>query len=529
MIRLNELKLPIGASEEDVKSLAAKELNIPVSELKDFRIARMSIDSRNKERIRLTFSAEFTVDRDESSLISDFPPNRASVLSLMNTRLRINRTSPLRPVIVGFGPAGMFAAILLSKAGLKPIVLERGERVEDRTETVKRFWKNRALNTDSNVQFGEGGAGTFSDGKLTTGIKDPRVRYVLSTLAEHGAPKEILYSAKPHIGTDLLANVVRDIRETVIKNGGEIRFGCRLTDLIISNGAVFGVRYLENGKAEREIETDCVLLCMVIPQGIPSRCSSERALNAKAFLRGRENRAPAGAYQQNAVRQEVEQPALGAADYKLSNHPKHGRGGYTFCMCPGGVVVTASSEEGMLVVNGMSEYARDGENANSAILIGVEPDYFESEHPLSGIEFQRELERKAFLLGGGDYTAPAQLVGDFIKDRPSAKLGAVKPSCTTGVTMSDIRKVLPDNITAPRKDALFSFDRQFKGFLLPDAVLTAVESRSSSPVRILRDDLYQSNIRGLYPCGEGAGYAGGIVSAAVDGLRCAEAVLKDET
>ncbi|HOA34000.1 MAG TPA: hypothetical protein PKO20_05360 [Clostridiales bacterium] len=532
MIRLNELKLPIGASEEDVKSLAAKELNIPVSELKDFRIARMSIDSRNKERIRLTFSAEFTVDGDESSLISDFPPNRASVFEPYEyTPPAVNRTSPLRPVIVGFGPAGMFAALLLSKAGLKPIVLERGERVEDRTETVKRFWKNRALNTDSNVQFGEGGAGTFSDGKLTTGIKDPRVRYVLSTLAEHGAPKEILYSAKPHIGTDLLANVVRDIRETVIKNGGEIRFGCRLTDLIISNGAVFGVRYLENGKAEREIETDCVLLCI----GHSARDTFEMLLGKgvkmqkKPFSVGVRIEHPQELINKMQYGREWNNPLLGAADYKLSNHPKHGRGGYTFCMCPGGVVVTASSEEGMLVVNGMSEYARDGENANSAILIGVEPDYFESEHPLSGIEFQRELERKAFLLGGGDYTAPAQLVGDFIKDRPSAKLGAVKPSCTTGVTMSDIRKVLPDNITAPLKDALFSFDRQFKGFLLPDAVLTAVESRSSSPVRILRDDLYQSNIRGLYPCGEGAGYAGGIVSAAVDGLRCAEAVLKDET
>lgn len=531
MIRLNEIRLPIGAKAEDIKKAAAKELNIPVSDIKDFRIARESIDSRKKDRISFIYSAEFSVDGDESALIAAFPENKATVFEPYNyTPPAVRRTSPLRPVIVGFGPAGMFAALLLSQAGLRPIVLERGERVENRTKSVKNFWTSRKLNTESNVQFGEGGAGTFSDGKLTTGIKDPRCREVFGVLAEHGAPQEILYSSKPHIGTDMLADVVKNIRNTVIQNGGEILFNCRFSDLIVANGAVFGVRYIENGKTEKEIETDCVLLCI----GHSARDTVEMLYNKgvkidkKPFSVGVRIEHPQELINKMQYGREWNNPLLGAADYKLSNHPLHGRGGYTFCMCPGGTVVTASSEEGGVVVNGMSEYARDGENANSAILVGIEPDFFESEHPLTGIAFQRELEQKAYRLGGGDYTAPAQLVGDFVKDRPSVRLGTVKPTCTTGVIMSDIRKVLPDKVTSTIKDALFAFDRQFKGFLLPDAVLTAVESRSSSPVRILRDDLKQTNIRGLFPCGEGAGYAGGIVSAAVDGLRCAEAVLLDE-
>ena len=414
---------------------------------------------------------------------------------------------------------------------MRPLILERGHDVDTRMRDVQSFWKNRTLNTESNIQFGEGGAGTFSDGKLTTGIKDPGTRQVLRELAAFGAPEEILWSARPHIGTDRLGGVVKNIRREIERLGGEVRFGCRLSELYIANDFIQGVSYVGERECVKDVETDCLVLCIghSARDTVEMLCRKGLRMQQKAFSVGTRiehpqeliNRAQYGAFWND--------PRLGAADYKLANHPPHGRGGYTFCMCPGGTVVCASSEEGMVVTNGMSSYRRDGENANSAILVGVEPDFFPDDHPLSGFAFQRQLEKTAFALGGGDYTAPCQTVGDFLKGQKSVRLGAVKPTCPTGVTPSDLRLVLPRRLTAPIADAILAFDRKLKGFALPEAVLTFPESRSSSPVRILRDESFQTNVRGIYPCGEGAGYAGGIVSAAVDGIRGAEAVFADDT
>lgn len=531
MIRLNELKLPIGAGFDDVKKAAAKTLGISISDFQNFEISRESIDSRKKDNITMIYSVKISLLGDEETAISGFPKNKAIVAEDNNYICPpIKRKSFYRPIVIGFGPAGMFASLTLAKAGLKPIILERGNDVDERTKDIKNFWINKVLNTDSNVQFGEGGAGTFSDGKLTTGIKDSRCKEVLRVLKENGAPEEILYSSKPHIGTDKLCSVVKNIRNSIIELGGEIQFGCKLTDIIVANEAVHGISYCDKKNSTYDIETDCIVLCI----GHSARDTFEMLLHKgvkleqKAFSIGARIEHRQEMINKAQYGKEWNNPLLGAADYKLSNHPLHGRGGYTFCMCPGGTVVAASSEKNGLVVNGMSEYARDTTNANSAVLVGVETKFFPDKHPLAGIKFQREIEKKAFLVGGGDYTAPAQKVGDFLKDNVSKNFGTVKPSCTTGAIPSDIRLVLPKNITDTMLSALIDFDRKLKGFCLPDAVLTVPETRSSSPVRIVRDDLKQSNLRGLYPCGEGAGYAGGIVSAAVDGMRCAEAVLTDE-
>ncbi len=532
MLRINELALEIGEPTEHLRKAAADLIGVKPEDFTSFEVARESIDSRKRSHIKMVYSVDVELENGEEDIAARFPVNKV----LYKERYRyvlppVKRTSQLRPVIVGFGPAGMLCGLILAKCGLKPIILERGNDVERRQQDVSRFWTQRKLNTNSNVQFGEGGAGTFSDGKLTTGIKDSRCREVFHQLVQHGAPEEILYSARPHIGTDKLGGVVKNIREDIIEMGGEVRFGCRMTDLIAVNGFVHGLTYEDANGSQTDLETDCIVLCI----GHSARDTVEMLyrngirMEQKAFSVGTRiehpqeliNKAQYGAYWND--------PRLGAADYKLSNHPLHGRGGYTFCMCPGGTVVAASSEEGGMVTNGMSEYARDGENANSAILVGIEPSYFEDDHPLSGIALQRQIERAGFRAGGGDYTAPAQLVGDFMQGKPSGHGGAVRPTCPTGVCYSDADSVLPPLVTGTIREAIAAFDKKLRGFALPDAVLTFPESRSSSPIRILRDEFFQTNVRGLYPCGEGAGYAGGIVSAAVDGIRCAEAVLSDET
>ncbi|MDO5448611.1 MAG: hypothetical protein Q4F70_03275, partial [Clostridia bacterium] len=400
---------------------------------------------------------------------------------------------------------------------------------------VDTFWTTRRLNTDSNVQFGEGGAGTFSDGKLTTGIKDERQTKVFQEFIHFGAPEQIMYSNYPHIGTDKLKEVVKNFRKEIIELGGEIHFNAKLTDLIIYNNFIQGITYTENGKTI-DFETDTVVLAI----GHSARDTVEMLYNKginmmqKPFSVGTRIEHPREFIDHAQYGDYAGHPALGAANYKMACHPEHGRGTYTFCMCPGGTVVAASSEEGMLVVNGMSEYARDKENSNSALLVGINPEDFPSDHPLAGIELQRQIERKAFDIGGKDYTAPAQTVKDFLSNTKSTKLGAIKPSCPTGTVPSDIREILPEKVTDNIADALLKMDNMLKGFAMPDAVLTAPESRSSSPVRIIRDDFYQCSrgdtpLGGLYPCGEGAGYAGGIVSAAVDGIRCFEAILSNET
>ncbi len=532
MLRINELALDVGEPVEHLKKLAADYIGVSSDEFISFEISRESIDSRKKNYIKMVYSVDVELSSGEEDVAARFPANKVLYRERYNYTIpEVKRTSVLRPVIIGFGPAGMLCGLMLAKCGLRPIILERGNDVDTRTKDVRSFWAHRKLNTSSNVQFGEGGAGTFSDGKLTTGIKDGRCREVFNQLYAHGAPEEIMYSARPHIGTDKLGEVVKNIRKDIISMGGEVKFGCTMTDIIVANNFIHGLTYRTPEGTYADIETDCVVLCtghsardtvtMLYEKGV--------RMEKKAFSVGTRIEHPQELINKAQYGNMWNNPVLGAADYKLSNHPLHGRGGYTFCMCPGGTVVAASSEEGGMVTNGMSEYARDGENANSAILVGIEPDYFESDHPLSGFDFQRKIERAGFEYGGGDYTAPAQLVGDFLNDRTSVKKGAVNPTCPTGVSFTNIKSVLPDCVTKTIYDAIVAFDKKLHGFALPDAVLTFPESRSSSPVRILRDEFYQTNIRGLYPCGEGAGYAGGIVSAAVDGIRCAEAVLGDET
>ncbi|NMP36644.1 MAG: hypothetical protein GX051_00750 [Clostridiales bacterium] len=531
MLRVNEIKLPLDADRRAAYSAVAKSLRISEGDILSLKISKRSVDSRKKDNIFFVYSFDVELNADEDTIARAFPDSKVFKTEEYRYTMPENkRVSKFRPVVVGFGPAGMFASLVLAQAGLRPLIIERGNDVDTRTKDVKSFWSTRVLNENSNVQFGEGGAGTFSDGKLTTGIKDKRCRKIFEEFVANGAPEDILWSGTPHIGTDKLGEVVKSIRKKVIAMGGEVLFGCRLTDIITANKAVFGVSYEKPDGTITDFETDTVLLCI----GHSARDTLEMLyakgleIMQKPFSAGARiehpqimiNKAQYGAFYNH--------PSLAAADYKLACHPPHGRGLYTFCMCPGGTVVTASSENGCVVVNGMSEYARDGENANSALLVGIEPEDFPSAHPLAGMYMQRGIEKAAFAAGGESYCAPAQLLGDFLKNTPSKKLGSVNPSCPTGVVPGDLRRVLPKKVTETLAGSIADFDRKLHGFALPDAVLTGPETRSSSPVRIVRDDLYQTRIRGLYPCGEGAGYAGGIVSAGVDGLRVAETVLSDE-
>lgn len=531
MLRVSEIKLDLDCEFSDIEDAAAKVLKINKKQILKTEIFKKSVDCRKGE-VKFVYTADVTVDGDEDKILSSL--NNSRVIKSEKYSYIIpqsNRKSTLPPVVAGFGPAGMFAALILARSGHNPIVIERGRDVDSRTADVNNFWTNRILDEASNIQYGEGGAGTFSDGKLTTGIKDSRCRFVFEEFVSHGAPEDILINAKPHIGTDKLKSTVKAIREEIISLGGKVIFETQLTNIIVANGFIHGITVKDKCGKETDLETDVLILSI----GHSARDTIEMLYNKginmmqKPFSVGARIEHPQEFINTVQYGEYKNHPKLRAADYKLACHPPHGRGAYTFCMCPGGTVVCASSEKGGVVTNGMSEYARDKENANSAILVGVNPEDFPSEHVLSGFELQREIEQKAFKLGGGDYTAPATLVGDFLKGQKSTKLGAVKPSFPTGVAMGDISAVLPEKVVNTMRDALQQMDKKLKGFAMADAVLTAPETRSSSPVRILRDEFYQTNIRGLYPCGEGAGYAGGIVSAAVDGVKCAEAVLSDET
>lgn len=531
MIRINEIKLSLDSSESSLREIAARILRCGEDSIKSIRILKKAVDSRKKDSICFVYNIAAEVSGNEEAIVRHSRNSKISVYSEEKYSMPENkRNSSLRPVIAGFGPAGFMCALILAKAGLNPVVIERGSDVDTRHNEVSDFWKNRKLNTESNVQFGEGGAGTFSDGKLTTGIKSPLIGKVIDELIIHGAPPEIAYSATPHIGTDRLGTVVKSIREEIISLGGEIHFNTKLEDLIIANNSIQGIS-IRDKNGSRDIETDTLILCI----GHSARDTVEMLYRRgieiiqKPFSMGVRIEHPREVINRAQYGSLAGHPKLGAAVYKMACHPEHGRGAYTFCMCPGGTVVCASSEENRVVVNGMSEYSRDGENSNSAILVGIEPEQFESDHPLAGIEIQRSIEEKAFEAGGRSYAAPCQTVGDFLNNTASKKLSTVKPTCPTGTVPGDIRKILPARITDTMSSAIIKMDNMLHGFAMPEAVLTAPETRSSSPVRIIRNDIMQANIRGIYPCGEGAGYAGGIISAAVDGIKCAHAVLQDET
>ena len=526
MLRLTEVKLPLDHCASEIETAILKRLAIAASELLGYSIFRRAVDARKPSAIALIYTLDVET-KDQAAILQRLREDR-QVSITPDTSYQFVARAPsapaLRPIVIGSGPCGLFAGLILAQMGFRPLILERGKVVRERTKDTFRLWRNGELNPESNVQFGEGGAGTFSDGKLYSQIKDPlhHGRKVLTELVNAGAPPEILFVSKPHIGTFRLVGIVENMRASIQALGGEIRFQSKVTDLDIGNGAVRGV-VLADGE---HIAADHVVLAVGHSARDTFQMLYDRGIHveAKAFSIGLRIEHPQTLIDRVRFRDKAGHPRLGAADYKLVHHCGNGRSVYSFCMCPGGTVVAAASEPGRVVTNGMSQYSRNERNANAGIVVGVTPSDYPG-HPLAGIEFQRQWEERAFAMGGGTYEAPGQRVGDFLAGLASTKPGAVLPSYTPGIRWTDLSNCLPDYAIAALREALPAFDKQIKGFAMEDAVLTGVETRTSSPLRIARNDALQSlNMRGLYPAGEGAGYAGGILSAAVDGIKVAEAV-----
>lgn len=523
MLRVNQVKLSIDEDISTINQKLEKRLKIKSNELISYKIFKESIDAR-RGTINFVYTVDVEVRNEDKVLKRCKDVSRTPDFSYKEVTEGENILKN-RPVIIGSGPAGIFAALILARRGYMPIVLERGQDVDKRTQSVYEFWKTGKLNTESNVQFGEGGAGTFSDGKLTTRIKDKRCRKVLEEFVEAGAPDEILYSYKPHIGTDILKKVVKNIRQTIEELGGEIRFNSKVTDFIIEDGKI---RSLEINNSE-VLEADEVILAIGHSARDTYEVLNQRGvqIRQKPFSMGVRIEHPQELINESQYGKHKDHKRLGVAEYRLTYQAKNDRAAYTFCMCPGGEVVAAASEENMLATNGMSEYKRNKANANSALLVQVNTDDFGSDHVLAGVEFQRKWEKIAFELGGNNYNAPTQLVGDFLKDKESTKVGSVKPSYKPDIKLTDLRKCLPDFVVETMKEAIPEMDKRLKGFAMDDALLTGVETRSSAPIRIERDEdtLESPNTAGLFPCGEGGGYAGGIISGAVDGIKVAEKII----
>jgi uncharacterized FAD-dependent dehydrogenase len=540
MLRLNEVKLPLNHTEDQLPAAVLARLDIPAAELLGYTVFKRSYDARKKTAIVLIYALDVQV-RDEAALLKRLshdahlmPSPDTSYKFVANGEQLQGHDHNLRPVVIGTGPCGLFAALILAQMGLRPIILERGKQVRERTVDTFGFWRKRELNPESNVQYGEGGAGTFSDGKLYSQIKDPKHygRKVLTEFVKAGAPEEIIYVSKPHIGTFRLVKMVEQMRANIEQMGGEYRFESKVVDIEIeqlsgNNGDGGQVRGVTLASGEK-IATNHVVLAIGHSARDTFQMLYERGvyIEAKPFSVGFRVEHPQSLIDACRFGPNAGHPILGAADYKLVHHASNGRAVYSFCMCPGGTVVAAASEPGRVVTNGMSQYSRNERNANSAVVVSISPEVDYPGHPLAGIEFQRRLEEKAFELGGGTYNAPGQLMGDFVAGRASTEFGSVVPSYKPGVHLTDLAQILPEFAVTALREAFPAFDKQIKGYFKHDAVLTGLETRTSSPIRIKRrDDTLQSlNTRGLFPAGEGAGYAGGILSAGVDGIKVAEAV-----
>jgi uncharacterized protein len=533
MIRITELRLPINHPPEALEAAILGRLKIDPKDLVQFNVFKRSYDARKNVALAFIYTVDVST-KNEEALLTQFDgdihirPSPDTSYHFVAKNPAISQSDHfLRPVVIGFGPCGIFAALLLAQMGFRPIVLERGKQVRERTQDTWGLWRKNVLNPESNVQFGEGGAGTFSDGKLYSQIKDPKFygRKVLDEFVKAGAPEEILYVAKPHIGTFRLVGMVEKIRQEIIDLGGEIRFSQKVIGFDIAKDQIVGVKI----EGHADLPANHVVLAL----GHSARDTFEALhhagvfMEAKPFSVGFRIEHPQSLIDKARLGPHAGNPLIGAADYKLVHHAKNGRSVYSFCMCPGGTVVAATSEPNRVVTNGMSQYSRNERNANAGIVVGITPEDYPG-GPLAGIEFQRAIESKAYELGGSNYEAPGQLVGDFLEGKASTEFGAVTPSYKPGVHLTDLAPSLPDYAIEAIREAIPAFEKQIKGFSLKDAVLTGVETRTSSPLRITRGNNFQSlNIKGLYPAGEGAGYAGGILSAGVDGIKVAEAVALD--